>query len=315
MTAMVVTLPEQSWIDGLLERSQTWDGVQLAVWDLADAPELADPEAVAMVVLPYTDPAPALESAAALSNLRYVQTLTAGYDGLIERLPAGVSLCNAAGVHDASTAELAVGLTLAAQRGIGIAARDQTRGRWRHRRWPSLADRRVLLVGSGGVGRAIATRLAPFEIDLVRVASRARHDADGPVHGVDQLPGLLPDAEVVILACPLTADTHRLFGARLLALMPDDALLVNVSRGPVVDTEALHAELRTGRLRAAVDVIDPEPFPPDHPLRQCENLLITPHVGGDSTAFRPRALAMLSEQLTRLASGRTAAHIVHHGDL
>ena len=279
----------------------------------AAPPDLPDPEAVRMVVLPYTDPATALESASALANLRYVQTLTAGYDGLIERLPAGVSLCNAAGVHDASTAELAVGLTLAAQRGIGVAARDQPRGHWRHLRLPSLADRRVLLVGTGGVGRAIAARLAPFEIDLVRVASLARDDDDGHVHGVAELPVLLPHAEVVILACPLTPDTHGLFGSRLLALMPDDSLLVNVSRGPVVDTEALYAQLSTGRLRAAVDVIDPEPFPAGHPLRQCENLLLTPHVGGDSTAFRPRALAMLDAQLSRLASGRKAAHVVHVG--
>jgi phosphoglycerate dehydrogenase-like enzyme len=245
-----------------------------------------------------------------VEGLRVLQTLTAGYEGIPERLPPGVTLCTAAGVHDASTAELAVGLAIAVLRGLGQAALDATSGTWAHVTRPSLADRRVLLIGSGSVGSAIAARLAPFEVTVTRVASRARDDAAGHLHGPDELPTLLPRHDMVVVACPLTDATRGMVDAEFLAALPDGALVVNVARGPVVVTDDLLAELTTGRLMAAMDVVDPEPLPADHPLWQAPNVLISPHVGGDTSAFPPRARALLLDQLERMLEGRPLRHVI-----
>jgi phosphoglycerate dehydrogenase-like enzyme len=163
--------------------------------------------------------------------------------------------------------------------------------------------------GSGSVGSAIAVRLAPFEVDLRVVARTAR---DG-VHGTDELKDLLPTADVVILAIPYGPVTHHLVDEAFLAALPDGALVVNVARGSVVDTDALLAELTTGRLRAALDVTDPEPLPPDHPLWSAPNVVITPHVGGDTSAFLPRAWLLLQQQLDRFAARESLAHVVRSG--
>jgi hypothetical protein len=201
-----------------------------------------------------------------------------------------LAFANAATVHETSTAELAVTLALASQRGIPEFVRAGDEGRWDLREFPSLADRRVLLVGYGGVAKAVEARLAGFEVQLTRLARSAREEQNlagdtVEVRGFEDLHECLADAEVVILAVPLTDGTRGLVDAAALAAMPDDALLVNVARGPVVDTDALVAELQAGRLRAALDVTDPEPLPEDHPLWKCPNTLITPHVGGDSSAM------------------------------
>jgi phosphoglycerate dehydrogenase-like enzyme len=311
-TTPVVTVPEQVWVD----RVAPWpSGVEPAVWDL-DAPAGSlggRADRVVMVVLPYLRTDTDLGHLAGLPALRLVQTLTAGYEAHLDGLPIGVALANAAGVHDASTAELAVGLVLASLRGIDRAVRDLPEQRWAPSLLPSLADRRVLLVGSGGVGDAVRRRLEPFEVELTRVASRARDDAAGHVHGIEQVAGLLPRAEVVVLACPLTDATRGLVDARFLAAMPDGALLVNVARGPVVDTGALLAELGTGRLHAALDVVDPEPPPAGHPLWSAPNLLMTPHVGGATSAMAPRATALLRTQVGRLAAGEQPLHVVATG--
>jgi phosphoglycerate dehydrogenase-like enzyme len=305
-----VTLPDPDWVDDLPSLP---DGVRAAVWDVAHPPgdvlgDAADD--VAVVVLPYMSSPAAIGTLRELPGLRLVQTLTTGYDGVPEHVPDGVGLATASGVHDASTGELAVGLLLATLRGIDDAVRDAEAGRWRHLTRRSLADRRVLLLGTGGIGRAVAERLLPFEVVLTRVASTARTDDLGPVHGVDELSALLPDHDVVVLAVPLSPATHHLVDAEFLAAMPDGAVLVNVARGPVVDTGALLGELRRHRLRAALDVVDPEPLPEDHPLWGAPGLLLTPHVGGDTTAMRPRALALLRDQLERLASGREPRNLV-----
>lgn len=244
-----------------------------------------------------------------MPRLRVCQLLTAGYEVALPHLPAGVTLCNAAGVHDASTAELAVGLILASLRGLDDAARDMTAGRWDHRTRPALADRRVLVVGAGGIGRALAARLAPFETSVQLVGRTAR---DG-VQGIDSLPELLAEADVVVLAVPLDPTTERLVDAGFLARMRDGALLVNVARGRVVDTDALLAEVASGRLRAALDVTDPEPLPPDHPLWRAPGVLISPHVGGDTSAFVPRARRLVTAQLARWAAGEELHHVVARG--
>jgi len=282
------------------------EGVQTVVWEsgpLPPDPVLAD---VRVHVLPYTFDPGSFAAVAHLPALEVLQTLTAGYEHVLGHLPAGVTLCNAGGVHDDSTAELAVALVLAAQRGLPDFVRAQDRHEWAHAAYPSLADRRVVVVGHGGVGRAVLARLAPFGCQVTAVARSARDR----VTGVDRLPSLLPSAEVVVLAVPLTRSTRGLVDAGFLAALPDGALLVNVSRGPVVDTTALVAELRSGRLRAALDVTDPEPLPPGHPLWDCPGLLLSPHVGGDSTAFAPRARRLVVDQLTRLAAGEPPLHAV-----
>jgi phosphoglycerate dehydrogenase-like enzyme len=220
-----------------------------------------------------------------------------------------VTLCNARGVHDASTAELAVGLVIASLRGFAGFVRSQDQHRWEHTYRPALADRRVVVVGAGSVGHAIAARLAPFEADVVLVGRRAR---DG-VASVDSLPALLGEADVVVLAVPLTAQTRGLVGADFLALLRDGALLVNVARGPVVDTDALVRELQSGRLLAGLDVTDPEPLPPGHPLWSAPGVLISPHVGGDTSAFLPRAWRLLRAQLARYAAHEPLAHVVVAG--
>jgi len=304
----VVTLPDDRWLE--LWEPGSAPPLDLHPWDLLGPPP-ADPR---FVVLPYADPRAQLDRLAGLRSLRVVQTLSAGYEHVLPHLPDGVLLCNAAGVHDASTAELAVGLALAAQRGFEDFALARPRGRWAAGTRASLADRRVLLVGTGGVGSAIAARLAPFEVELVRVGRTARDDAQGHVHAVAELPRLLSAAEIVVLAVPLDASTRGLADAAFLAAMPDGALLVNVARGPVVVTDALVAELRGGRLRAALDVTDPEPLPPGHPLWTAPGTFLSPHVGGDTTAFPPRARRLLRDQLERFAAGRPLLRVVAGGD-
>ena len=246
-------------------------------------------------------------------RLELVQLLTAGYDNVTPHLPRGVTLCSGGGIHDASTAELALTLILASIRGIPDFVRAQDRHHWIPTRiWPALADRRVLVVGYGKVGRAIAARLLPFETTVTAVASRARGGDElvETVHGIDELPALLPEQDVVVVITPLTDATAGLVDAGFLAAMKDGALLVNVARGKVADTDALLAEAASGRLRVAVDVTDPEPLPADHPLWSTPNVLVSPHVGGASTAFRPRALALVRRQLAAYAEGRPLESVV-----
>ena len=299
----LVSLPAARWA-GLWPDGEA--PVELVLWDLTAPPERV-PE---LAVLPYEDAGAVAPMLRQVQGIRAAQTLTAGYESVLAHLPDGMVLATAAGVHSASTAELAVGLTIAALRGLDDFARAQPQGRWRYEYRPALADRRVLLIGTGGVGGAIAARLVGFEVSLTRVGRTARQDGAGPVCAVADLPRLLPEHDVVILACPLTEQTRGLADARFLAAMPDGALLVNVARGGVVDTAALLAELTRGRLRAALDVTDPEPLPADHPLWRAPGVLISPHVGGNSSAFEPRMKALLRDQLGRFARGEPLRNVV-----
>ncbi|MEZ0090646.1 2-hydroxyacid dehydrogenase [Streptacidiphilus sp. EB129] len=271
---------------------------EVAVWDGSTPPpsqQLLD--GVEFFCLPYLRHAAAVPLLARMPALRTVQTLTAGVDDVVPHLPPGVGLNNARGLHDASTAELAVTLVLASLRGVPQFVRNQAVGHWDQSFQPALADRTVLIVGYGSIGAAVEERLRPFECEVVRVARSARTAPHGPVHALADLPELLPAADVVLLLVPLTAETRHLADAGFLSRLRDGALLVNVARGPVVDTKALLAELESGRLRAALDVTDPEPLPADHPLWRAPNVLITPHVGGPSSAFLPRALRLLRATL------------------
>ncbi|MFF2524755.1 2-hydroxyacid dehydrogenase [Streptomyces liangshanensis] len=284
-----------------------WDGA-------ADFP--ADPADCAFYVVPYMKGQEiAVRPLARMTSVRVVQTLSAGTDHVLPGLaglPAGVRLCNAKGVHEASTAELALTLVLASLRGVPGFVAGQEREEWRSGFYPSLADKSVLIVGYGSIGAAIEDRLTPFECARVaRVARSARTTGRGEVHPLEALPALLPDADVVILSTPLTEETKGLADAEFLALMKDGALLVNVARGAVVDTKALLGELESGRIRAALDVTEPEPLPAGHPLWHAPGVLISPHVGGSTSAFLPRAKRLLAGQLTRFAAGEEPHNVVH----
>jgi phosphoglycerate dehydrogenase-like enzyme len=261
---------------------------------------------VRFYVPPYMVGPKVSEVLARMGSLEVVQTLTAGVDNVRAQVPDGVTLCNGRGIHDTSTAELALTLILASLRGIPDWVRAQDRHEWRPGWRPALADKRVLLVGYGAIGEAIERRLLPFEVEITRVARSAREG----VHAIADLPQLLPTADVVVLVVPLTDETRGLVDADFLAAMPDGALLVNVARGAVVDNQALVAELTAGRLRAAVDVVDPEPVPADHPFWDAPGLLISPHVGGASSAMWPRAHRLVRDQLHRYAAGQALVNVM-----
>jgi phosphoglycerate dehydrogenase-like enzyme len=224
----------------------------------------------------------------------------------LEYVPEHVSLCNAVGVHDASTAELAVALVLASLRGIDDFARAMPRGEWVHDRRSSLVDRNVLIIGAGGVGQAIAHRLIPFGTEVTLVARSQRPG----VVASSELPSLLPEADIVVLAVPLNMHTSGLVDNSFLSQMREGSLLVNVARGGVVDTQALVRHAQQGRIRAALDVTDPEPLPPEHPLWRIPGVLISPHVGGDTSAFLPRARALVEQQISRWRSKDPLMHVV-----
>ncbi|MFD7613832.1 2-hydroxyacid dehydrogenase [Streptomyces sp. NPDC059828] len=275
----------------------------------------ADPADCAFYVVPYMKPTETVvRPLAAMTSVQVVQTLTAGIDHVepgLGSLRAGVRLCNAKGVHEASTAELALALVLASLRGIPRFVEGQRKEEWRSGFYPALADKSVLIVGYGSIGAAIEDRLTPFECARVaRVARSARATERGQVHPLSQLPLLLPEADVVILSTPLTPGTHHLVNADFLGRMKDGALLVNVARGPVVDTKSLIEETATGRITAALDVTDPEPLPPGHPLWHAPGVLISPHVGGSTSAFLPRANRLMGDQLRRFATGEPLRNVV-----
>lgn len=283
------------------------DGVEVETYDGGDPPDSVD--RVEFFVPSYD---PGLDVSGLLPRmrgLRAVQTQTAGVDTIAPHVPAGVTLCNARGVHDSSAAELAVGLMLASLRGIDDFARAQPSGEWLHGLRPSLADRRVLIVGYGSIGAALERRLDGFECEIVRVARRPR----GGVHGWQELPDLLGQADVVVLLVPLDDSTRGLVDAAFLERMKDGALLVNVARGGVVDTGALVAACAAGRMMAALDVTDPEPLPAGHPLWSTPGVLVSPHVGGATSAMRPRVTRLVSEQLQRFVAGEPLANVVRAG--
>ncbi|GHH80533.1 dehydrogenase [Streptomyces sulfonofaciens] len=313
---MWLPLPPQE-IDGLPGdlTYRFWDGGDDGAQEFP-----ADPADCAVYVVPYMKPVPVRTAPLAhMAHLEVIQTLTAGVDDILANIasvPAGVRLCNARGVHEASTAELALALILASLRGIPDFVRAQQAGRWSSAFRPALADKSVLIVGYGSIGSAVEDRLVPFEVARVaRIARSARTTERGPVHQLADLPALLPEADVVVLTTPLDDTTRGLVDADFLGRMKDGALLVNVARGAVVDTKALLTELETGRITAALDVTDPEPLPPGHPLWHAPGVLVSPHVGGPTSAFHPRAKRLIASQLSRYAAGESLDnHILTTGD-
>ncbi len=285
----------------------SFPGVDILVWEMTSPSPRPE---IDIVVPPYMSMSQVMPRLADVRT-RLVQSQSIGYEGVADHLPPGHVFANASSVHETSTAELAVGLAIAAQRRLPTYVRAQDEARWAPEFSASLADRRVLLLGYGGVGKAVAGRLAPFEVELTIVASRARFEDGMPVHGVERLPELLPEAEIVVVTLPGGEATHHILDATALAALPDGALVVNVGRGPLVDTDALVAELEAGRLRAALDVTDPEPLPADHPLWSAPGALIVPHVGGASTAMKPRTVRLIRTQIERMLAGEPPINVVH----
>ena len=274
----------------------------------------SEPAGVPFWVPPFLAQAEAVHLAAKMPDLRVVQLLSAGADTWVGRLPEGVTLCDARGVHDSPTAEWVVTALLSHLRRFPAFARAQAQRTWsyaEHTPTDELAGKRVLIVGAGSIGAALLARLTPFEVEVTRVARTARPEEG--VHGVAELPALLPAADIVVLIVPLTEQTRGMVDARFLAAMPDGALLVNAARGPVADTAALVAELSTGRLAAALDVTEPEPLPVDHPLWDMPNVLLTPHVGGSVRGLLPRAYRLAGEQLRRFVAGEALLNEVVDG--
>jgi phosphoglycerate dehydrogenase-like enzyme len=302
----------------LAEHLPPVDGVEVLVWDPDDTGTLpGGGREVDLLALPMLAGG-WLRRIGEVPGVRGVVIGSAGYEHAVPYVPPGVELANAVGVHDTATAELALTLILAAQRYLPTHVLSQQRGEWDRSApgpWRSLADSTVLVLGYGGIGRALTRRLLASECEVIAVASRDKPGDDlvAQVHGTDRLPELLPRADVLAVCVPLTGATTGLVDAAALAALPDGALVVNVARGAVVDTDALVAQCGSGRLRAALDVTEPEPLPTGHPLWSTPGVLVVPHVGGASPASLPRMGAYLARQLEAYRDQGRLRHVVHTG--
>jgi phosphoglycerate dehydrogenase-like enzyme len=296
------------WVpaDPVAKAMEGLDGARVEV----QAPEGPDLPASAADVEFYVPPFfPGPEAVAAMAQmprLKVVQTLTAGFDRVRPHVPAGAVLCNARGAHDASTAEWVVGAAIAALRQFPYFAAQQAGGRWSYRFTDSLAGKTVLIVGYGSIGGAVERRLSGFDVQIRRVARSGR---DG-VSPVSALPDLLPEADVVIILAPVTAETVGMVDAAFLAQMKDGALLVNAARGVLVVTDDLVAEVSSGRLSAAMDVTDPEPLAPGHPLWALPNVFITPHVAASTPYSWMSAQHFVREQAERYLTGQPLENVI-----
>lgn len=243
----------------------------------------------------------------ALPKLRLVQLLTAGAEAWVGKLPEGVQLAIARGAHGASTAEWAITGLLSMYREFPGFADAQREHRWTQHQTDTLHGKRILIVGAGNLADELRRMLAPFDTTVTLVGSHAR----AGVHGVDELPRLLPDFDAVVLMVPVTSKTIGMVDAEFLSRMADGAILVNAARGPVVRTDDLLAELRNRRLRAVLDVTDPEPLPAGHPLWDAPGLLLTPHVGGSSRGSMQRGWAIAVEGIQDYLAGKPPRNLVH----
>lgn len=298
----VVCVPDQQAIELL---GEVPEGVEVVAWN----GEPARPEGLARTEfwVPQVEDSSDLPGKyAAMPQLKVMQLLSAGVEDVVGTVPDGVTLCDARGVHGSSVAELVLTLILASQRRLPHFIEAQRRGVWDLVEGDDLRDKTVLILGAGDLGEQTARRLDGFDARSVLVASTAR---DG-VHGTDELPDLLPAADVVVLTLPLTSSTTGLVDADFLARMRDHALLVNVARGKIVDTDALLAELTAGRLRAGLDVVEPEPLPEGHRLWSAPNLILTPHAAGHITQAGPRAFRLVNDQLRRYLVGEKLINMV-----
>jgi phosphoglycerate dehydrogenase-like enzyme len=299
---MLVWVPVQVIADALAGLDDV--AVEVVAPDGRPLPETA--AEVEFYVPPFFPPPEAVTAMAQMPGLRVVQTLTAGFDRVRPHVPAGAVLCNARGVHDASTSEWVLTAILASIRQFQYFAAEQAAGRWSYRFTDCLAGKTVLIVGHGSIGQAVERRLSGFEVRVLRVARSAREG----VSAVTSLPELLPEADVVILLAPVTSETTGMADARFLSRMKDGALLVNAARGSLVVTADLVAEVARGRLFAALDVTDPEPLDAGHPLWDRPNVLITPHVGASTPVSGQAATRFVRAQVDRYLAGEPLVNVI-----
>ena len=271
--------------------------------------ENSDLSEITFYVPTYMGGRPALELTKKMPNLKILQMPNAGYDDAMEYVRDGMTLCNGKSIHDDSTAELAVGLTIASLRGFPDFVRNQDKSEWVHVKNKSINDRKIGIIGFGSIGTTIAKMLSGFAVEIIPFTQSGRDNTIA----ITDLDKHLPTLDVVILILPLTKESKHLFDTKRLSLLKDGALLVNVARGPIVETDALVKELNSGRITAALDVTDPEPLPKDHPLWRAKGVLISPHVGGNTTAFESRARRLIESQLNLLAQGKALNNIIVAG--
>jgi phosphoglycerate dehydrogenase-like enzyme len=247
-----------------------------------------------------------------LDGLQVVQTMSAGVDNFEGHIPDGVTLCDGSGIHDVPVAEWVLMVVLASLHQLPDHLAAQRDGSWSRTRTgggDDLEGATVLIVGHGAIGRAVEERMRPFGAKFLRVALHRRQG----VSPLDQLPSLLPRAGVVVILLPLTAATGGLVDAKFLGHMQQGALLVNASRGPIVDARALNEALRSGHTRAALDVTDPEPLPAGDPLWSAPGLILTPHVAGFVRRRLDRSWALIADQMRRFVDGAPLRNVVADG--
>ena len=305
-----MVLPMKVWVADRVERVQLGpvpDGVEVTVVE----PGGALPDGVEEVefLIPADASRELLEAIAAMKSLRVIQTISAGVDWILPWVPEGTTLCSARGARDVAVAELVVAVILADVKRLATFRDQQLRGEWSELELDEVAGRRALIVGYGSIGAAVESRLVALGVAVERLARSTRPG----VHADDALEELLGDADFVVVLVPLTPQTHGMFDRRLIAAMKPGALLVNAARGPVVDTAALLEALESERIRAALDVTDPEPLPPDHPLWRAPGVLITPHLAGDTHEAARRAYHLVAEQLRRYGRGEPLRNVVKSG--
>ena len=258
-----------------------------------------DLKAITFFVPPYMTGREGLLPSLKMESLQTLQLLMAGYEDALEFAKPGVQLCNARGVHDASTAELAVGLAIAVRRGFQDFIRAQDRQEWINKRYSSLNDSNIAIIGFGSIGQTIAKYLGVYDVSIT---GYSRTGKDGSKQ-ISQFDADITNFDIVFLILPLNSESNKFFNAERLSKMKDGAVLINVARGAIVDTDALVKELNARRLFAGLDVTDPEPLPKGHPLWSAPNCIIAPHVGGNSSAFESRGKRFIEKQLERLANG------------
>lgn len=282
--------------------------------------------------IPPPAPVPGQKVWPHLRGVSVAQSMMAGTEWLTQLVGPSVTVCNAQGAHSISTAEWTLAAILGTLKYLPLYRDLQRKSDWRGRaqaskdyaaihndqapQYPAILQeelhgKRVLIVGYGDIGKTIEKYLTPFGVKIARIARSAR--TSPTVHSVDSLDKLLQDAEIIVLILPHSSESHGLFGPRQFELMSQGALLVNAARGPIVQTDALVDALNSGRIRAAVDVTDPEPLPAEHPLWRCPNLLITPHVAGSTPQFSPRAIHIAADQVRRMLAGEPLVNVVQLG--
>jgi len=268
--------------------------------------ESGDLSSITFFVPPYMSGRDGLAPALKMKNLKTLQLLMAGYEDALEFVKPGIQLCNARGVHDASTAELAVGLAISVRRGFQDFVRAQDRQEWAHKRYKSLSDSNIAIIGYGSIGQTLEKYLNVYDVSIT---SYSRSGTSGSKI-ISEFDKDISKFDIIFLTLPLNKESHNYFDANRLSRMKDGSALINVARGPVVDTDALVKELNMKRIFAGLDVTNPEPLPKGHPLWNVPNCIITPHVGGDSTAFESRGKRFVEQQLMRIASGEPLINCV-----